>query len=166
MLSRSRVAERPHPPQILRVAAFGRGQPHQAAAAKWGVPLSECNAVNGRIVHAGGKSESYGALANAAAQLPVPTGVELKPRSAWHILGKSTARLDTPPKVDGSAQFGLDVRLPDMLVGTIAACPVFGGKLKAVGRQDTMAVRPMAVRRAGFGPPLPVRRAHECRTAC
>ena len=111
----------------------------QAAAAQWGVPLGECNAVNGRIVHASGRSEGYGALANAAAKLAVPTDVELKPRSAWHILGKSTARLDTPPKVDGSAQFGLDVRLPDMLVGTIAACPVFGGKLQAVDEKPALA---------------------------
>jgi isoquinoline 1-oxidoreductase subunit beta len=126
---------------LRQAGAAAREMLRQAAAAQWGVPLSECNAVNGRIVHASGKSESYGALAHAAAQLPVPTGVELKPRSAWRILGKSTARLDTPPKVDGSAQFGLDVRLPDMLVGTIAACPVFGGKLKALDERPALAVK-------------------------
>jgi len=126
---------------LRQAGAAAREMLRQAAAAKWGVPVSECNAVNGRIVHAGGKSESYGVLADAAAQLAVPTNVELKPRGAWRILGKSTARLDTPPKVDGSAQFGLDVRLPDMLVGTIAACPVFGGKLKAVDEKPALAVR-------------------------
>jgi len=126
---------------LRQAGAAAREMLRQAAAAKWGVRPAECNAVNGRIVHASGKSEGYGALADAAAQLTVPTSVELKPRSAWRILGKSTARLDTPPKVDGSARFGLDVRLPDMLVGTIAACPVFGGKLKAVDEKPALAVK-------------------------
>jgi len=116
----------------------------QAAAEKWGVPLSECNAANGRISHPSGKSESYGALADAASKLPIPTNLQLKARSNWRILGKPTARLDTPLKVDGSAQFGIDVRVPDMLVGTIAASPVFGGKLKSV--DDTPALRVKGVR--------------------
>src|SRR4029077_5950740 len=124
-----------------QAGAAAREMLRQAAAAQWGVPLSECNAVNGRIVHVSGKRENYGAPGHAAAQLPVPTAVELKPRGAWRILGKSTARLDTPPKGNGSAQFVLGVRFPDMLVGTIASCPVFGGKLKAVDEKPALAVK-------------------------
>jgi isoquinoline 1-oxidoreductase beta subunit len=105
------------------------------------VPISECRAANGRISHSSGQSENYGALADAAAKLPLPANVELKARSNWRILGKSTARLDTLPKVDGSAQFGIDVLVPEMLVGTIAACPVFGGKLEAVDDKPALAVR-------------------------
>src|SRR6516225_8310839 len=129
---------------LREVGAAARMMLCQAAAEKWGVPLSECNAANGRISHPSGKSESYGALADAASKLPIPTNLQLKARSNWRILGKPTARLDTPLKVDGSAQFGIDVRVPDMLVGTIAASPVFGGKLKSV--DDTPALRVKGVR--------------------
>jgi isoquinoline 1-oxidoreductase beta subunit len=126
---------------LRQVGAAARDMLCQAAAAKWGVPFSECSAANGRITHPSGESESYGALADAAAKLPVPANVDLKARSSWRILGKSTARLDTPSKVDGSAQFGIDVRVHEMLVGTIAACPVFGGKLKAVDDKPALAVK-------------------------
>jgi isoquinoline 1-oxidoreductase beta subunit len=126
---------------LRQVGAVARTLLCQAAAAKWGVPISECRAANGRISHSSGQSENYGALADAAAKLPLPANVELKARSNWRILGKSTARLDTLPKVDGSAQFGIDVLVPEMLVGTIAACPVFGGKLEAVDDKPALAVR-------------------------
>jgi isoquinoline 1-oxidoreductase beta subunit len=126
---------------LRQVGAAARVMLCQAAAARWGVPLSGCSAANGRISHPSGKSESYGALADDAAKLPVPANIVLKARSNWRILGQSTARLDTPPKVDGSAQFGIDVRVPDVLVGTIAACPVFGGKLDAVDDRPALAVK-------------------------
>jgi isoquinoline 1-oxidoreductase beta subunit len=126
---------------LRQVGAVARALLCQAAAAKWGVPISECSAANGRISHSSGQSENYGALADAAAKLPLPANVELKARSNWRILGKSTARLDTLPKVDGSAQFGIDVLVPEMLVGTIAACPVFGGKLEAVDDKPALAVK-------------------------
>jgi isoquinoline 1-oxidoreductase subunit beta len=126
---------------LRQVGAVARTLLCQAAAAKWGVPISECRAANGRISHFSGQSENYGALADAAAKLPLPANVEVKVRSNWRILGKSTARLDTLPKVDGSAQFGIDVVVPEMLVGTIAACPVFGGKLEAVDDKPALAVR-------------------------
>jgi isoquinoline 1-oxidoreductase subunit beta len=126
---------------LRQVGAVARALLCQAAAAKWGVPISECSAAYGRISHSSGQSENYGALADAAAKLPLPANVELKARGNWRILGKSTARLDTLPKVDGSAQFGIDVLVPEMLVGTIAACPVFGGKLEAVDDKPALAVK-------------------------
>jgi isoquinoline 1-oxidoreductase beta subunit len=126
---------------LRQVGAAARVMVCQAAAAKWGVPVSECTAANGRIIHSSGQSENYGALTDAAAKLPLPANVELKARSNWRILRQSTARLDTPAKVNGSAQFGIDVRVPEMLVGTIATCPVFGGKLKAVDDKPALAVK-------------------------
>src|SRR6516225_9117363 len=71
---------------LRQVGAAARIMLCQAGAAKWDVPPSECSAANGRISHSGGKSESYGALADAAAQLPVPSNVELKPRGDWRVL--------------------------------------------------------------------------------
>ena len=126
---------------LRQAGAAAREMLRQAAATKWGVSLAECKAVDGRIRHGSGKSASYGALTDAAAKLPVPASVALKPRSAWKLIGKPTPRLDTPAKVDGSATYGIDVRVPGMLVGTIAHCPVFGGTLKEVNDKPALAVK-------------------------
>ena len=126
---------------LRQAGAAAREMLRQAAAAKWHVPVAECKASDGRIIHRSGKSEGYGALADAAARLPVPANVPLKPRSDWKLIGKPTRRLDTPAKVDGSARFGIDVSVPGMLVGTIAHCPVFGGTLKAVDDKPALAVK-------------------------
>ena len=125
---------------LRQAGAAAREMLRQAAAAKWHVPVVECKASDGRITHRSGKNESYGALADAAARLPVPANVPLKPRSDWKLIGRATRRLDTPAKVDGSARFGIDVSVPGMLVGTIAQCPVFGGTLKAVDDKPALAV--------------------------
>ena len=79
--------------------------------------------------HASGRHATYGELANAAAQLPPPTEPKLKHRNNYVLLGKSQKRLDIPAKVTGAAEFGLDVRVADMLYAAIAQCPVFGGTL-------------------------------------
>jgi isoquinoline 1-oxidoreductase subunit beta len=126
---------------LREAGAAAREMLRQAAAAKWRVPVSECKAIDGRITHRSGKSASYGALADAAARLPVPAYVPLKPSSAWKLIGKPTRRLDTPAKVDGGARFGIDVRVPGMLIGTIAHCPVFGGTLKAVDDKPALVVK-------------------------
>ncbi len=126
---------------LRQAGAAAREMLLRAAASQWGVPVAQCTAADGRITHPGGKSATYGALAAAAAKLPVPAHVPLKPRSQWKLIGQPTPRLDTPPKVDGSAIYGIDVRVPGMLVGVIAQSPVFGGKLKAVDERPAMAVR-------------------------
>ncbi len=77
-----------------------------------------------------GRKSSYGTLADAAAILPLPENVELKSPKNFKLIGKSIKRLDTPAKINGSAQFGLDVYLPGMLTVLIARSPVFGGKVK------------------------------------
>ena len=102
----------------------------EAAAAGWGVPAAECRARLGVVTHQpSGRTATYGALAEAAAQRPVPKDVPLKPQAEWTIIGRSVPRLDTPPKLTGELQFGIDVRLPGMLSGAVAQAPVFGAKL-------------------------------------
>ncbi len=117
--------------QLRRVGASGRIMLIRAAAQQWGVPESECHAENSQVIHAGsGKKASYGALADAAAKLPLPDNVPLKPPRDFKLIGKPTKRLDTPAKINGSARFGLDVYLPGMLTVLIARSPVFGAKVK------------------------------------
>jgi isoquinoline 1-oxidoreductase beta subunit len=103
-----------------------------AAAQAWRVDPGECRANNGVVANARGKTLSYGQLAEAAAKFPVPKQPKLKPSADFRLIGKPQARLDTPSKVDGSAEFGLDVRLPGMLYAAIALSPVLGGKALSV----------------------------------
>ena len=98
-----------------------------AAAARWGVAPSECRARHGVITNAAGDRLTYGAVAADAARQPVPARVALKPASRFELIGRGLPRTDTPAKVDGSAQFGIDVRLPGMLYGAFAQSPVLGG---------------------------------------
>jgi isoquinoline 1-oxidoreductase beta subunit len=77
----------------------------------------------------GGKSATYGQLAADAAKLPVPEKPPLKDPSKFAIVGKRTKRLDTPSKVNGTAEYGIDVKLPGMLYASIEQCPVIGGKV-------------------------------------
>jgi isoquinoline 1-oxidoreductase beta subunit len=103
-----------------------------AAAERWRVDPAQCRAAAGRITGPAGKMLRYGELAEAAAKLPVPKDVALKPKSDYRLIGRPLSRLDTPGKVDGSAEFGLDIRLPGMLYAVIALCPTLGGKALSV----------------------------------
>ena len=102
-----------------------------AAAQKWGVEPSSLKAVNGMVLGANGKKATYGQLAEAASKLPVPVKVTLKDPKDFTIVGKSTRRLDTPAKVNGTAEFGIDVKLPGMVYASLEQCPVIGGKVKS-----------------------------------
>jgi isoquinoline 1-oxidoreductase beta subunit len=103
-----------------------------AAAKRWRVDPAVCVAKNGTVTGAQGKVLTYGELAEAAAKEPVPKDVKLKAKSNFQLIGKSRARIDTPGKVDGSAEFGIDVKLPGMLYAALAQSPVLGGKVKAL----------------------------------
>ena len=103
-----------------------------AAAKRWRIDPAKCRAQNGSVINDEGKSFTYGELADAAAKGAVPSDVKLKPKSRFEVIGKSLPRTDTPGKVDGSAEFGLDVKLPGMLYAALAQSPVLGGKVKAV----------------------------------
>src|SRR5258708_22095132 len=79
-------------------------------------------------------------MAEAASTLQVAGNVPLKHPSQFRLVGTATKRLDTPGKVDGSAQFGIDVRLPGMLYAVVARCPVFAGKVKSFDAASAKAV--------------------------
>jgi isoquinoline 1-oxidoreductase beta subunit len=117
---------------MRRAGATARAMLVQAAAQKFGVPPNECVVSKSVVQHNGAhKQATFGELALEAAKLPIPRDVALKDPSRFTLLGKSPPRLDIPVKVDGSAQFGMDVRLPGMLYAAIAQCPVFGGTLRS-----------------------------------
>jgi isoquinoline 1-oxidoreductase subunit beta len=102
-----------------------------AAADKWKVDRSELTAVNGTVIGPKGKKATYGQLAAAASKLPVPEKVAIKDPKDFTIVGKATRRLDTPAKVNGSAEFGIDVKLPGMVYAALEQCPVIGGTVKS-----------------------------------
>ncbi|MFM8464586.1 MAG: molybdopterin cofactor-binding domain-containing protein, partial [Burkholderiaceae bacterium] len=109
----------------------------EAAANKWGVAASSLKAENG-VVSGGGKSATYGELASAAASVPVPKEVKLKDPSQFSIVGKAIPRLDTPAKVNGTAEFGIDVKVPGLVYASVEMSPVIGGQPKSF---DDSAVR-------------------------
>jgi isoquinoline 1-oxidoreductase subunit beta len=126
---------------LRKASATARAMLVNAAAQKWGVDSSQCQAENGGVTHTSTKRRlSYGSLAEAAAKLPVPQDVPLKQPDQYLLIGKPTPRLDTPIKVNGAAQFGLDVRLPGMLHAVVARCPVFGGKVASFDAPKAKAV--------------------------
>ncbi len=117
----------------LRMAgATARTMLVSAAAKRWRTDPAQCHVKDGTVVNSQGKVLTYGELADAAAKEPVPKDLKLKSKSNFQIIGKARARIDTPSKVDGSAEFGLDVKLPGMLHAVLAQSPVLGGKVKTV----------------------------------
>ncbi|WP_317923590.1 MULTISPECIES: molybdopterin cofactor-binding domain-containing protein [unclassified Cupriavidus] len=126
---------------LRRIGATAREMLREAAAQTWGVPPAECRAVQGSVQHRPtGRVLGYGELASRAAALPRPASVALKDPRDWKLIGRATNRLDIPPKTCGAAVFGVDVSVPGMLVGSVTACPVFGGKLRRVDARPAMAV--------------------------
>lgn len=101
-----------------------------AAAARWDVDRELVKADNGIVTGPKGKKATYGELAEAAARMPVPEKPPLKDPKDFKIVGKPTRRLDTPAKVNGTAEFGIDVKLPGMVYASLEQCPVIGGKVK------------------------------------
>jgi isoquinoline 1-oxidoreductase beta subunit len=126
---------------MRKAGAAARDMLIQAAAQKWGVEKTTCRAENSMVVHEATKRKlTYGSLVEAAAKLPVPADVPLKDPKQFHVIGKSTKRLDTPDKVNGQAEFGIDVRRPGMLYAVVARCPVFGGKVASFDATKAKAV--------------------------
>ncbi|HYU33132.1 MAG TPA: xanthine dehydrogenase family protein molybdopterin-binding subunit [Thermoanaerobaculia bacterium] len=125
--------------QLRTAGAAAREMLIAAAAARWGVPAGECRAENGFVIH-GERRARFGELAEAAAELPVPEAPKLKDPKDWKIIGRPTRRLDSPAKITGKAEFGMDVRRPGMLVALVARSPVFGGKAKSFRAGKAKAV--------------------------
>lgn len=99
-----------------------------AAAAKWKIDAAQLRAADGKVTGPGGRSATYGELAEAASKLPVPEKVTLKDPKDFKIIGKPTKRLDTAHKVNGTAEYGIDVKLPGMVYASLEQCAVIGGK--------------------------------------
>lgn len=101
----------------------------ESASRQWQLPATECTASLGRVTHPGGKSASFGELAQAAGQLPLPEAPKLKDPAQFTLIGAPRRRLEAAPKLDGSAVFGMDVLPPGMLYATVAMCPTLGGSV-------------------------------------
>jgi isoquinoline 1-oxidoreductase subunit beta len=126
----------------MRVAgAAARSMLIKAAAARWGVPEDQVIAKDSTLSHASGKSGTYGEFAADAANYDPPTDPPLKAKKNYTIVGKPIARFDIPAKVDGSAKYGLDVRLPGMSYAVIASSPVPGGTLTSVDEAPAKGMR-------------------------
>jgi len=116
----------------LRAAgAQARARLVAAAARRWDVPEETLTTRDGFVHAPAGRRLGYGSLVADAARLPEPAQVTLKPRDQWRIIGRPTPRLDATIKVDGSAIFGMDVRLPDMLHASIRMGPVLDSRVEA-----------------------------------
>lgn len=125
--------------QLREAGARARAMLLAAAARHWNVAADSLLTVDGRVTH-GDKSLSYGALADAATREPVPEKAALKDPAHFIYLGKPQKRLDSPVKVDGSAKFGLDMRLPGMWHAVVARAPVIGAKLRKFDDSATRKV--------------------------
>ena len=126
---------------LRKAGAAAREMLVTAAAETWGVDKSECRAEKGAVIHTPSKRRlTYGKLTAKAATVPLPHDVPLKDPKDWKLLGTRVSRLDTPPKVNGSAEFGIDVQAPGLLIGVIARSPVFGGKVKSFDPTKAKAV--------------------------
>lgn len=127
---------------LRRAGATARSMLVSAAAQTWEVDANSCRAEKGEVIHVPtGRKLTYGALIDKAATLPVPENVALKDPKDFKLIGTPAKRLDTPDKVNGKAQFGIDVKVPGMKIATVAACPVFGGKLASVDDSKAKAIK-------------------------
>jgi len=126
---------------LRKAGAAARAMLVTAAAQQWGVDAATCRTEKGAVIHtATGRTLAYGALASRAGALPVPADPPLKDPKDFRILGTRVRRLDTPAKVNGTARFGIDTRVPGMLYASIERSPAFGG---GVSRVDDSRARTM-----------------------
>ena len=127
---------------VMRQAgATARAMLVAAAAEQWKVPVGECRTELGEVIHKSGKRLSYGSLVEAASRQKAPEKVALKDPKNFTIIGQRKKRLDTVGKTNGSAQYGIDVNLPGMLVAVMARAPLPGAKVVKVDDSAAKAVK-------------------------
>jgi isoquinoline 1-oxidoreductase beta subunit len=124
---------------VRLAAATARASLLGAASLHWKLPLEELQVRDGVVSHPSGRSASYGDLARLASATP-PGAVQLKERASWRVIGQPMPRLDVPAKVNGTARFGLDVRLPGMRFAALRLAPMLGG---TPGRVESAAALAM-----------------------
>jgi isoquinoline 1-oxidoreductase beta subunit len=126
---------------LRKAGATAREMLITAAAQEWKVDRATCRAEKGAVIHVpSGRRLSYGTLAARAATLPVLKDAPLKDPKDFRLLGTRVTRLDTPGKVDGSAEFGIDVKVPGMLIASIERSPVLGGRVKRFNAERAKAM--------------------------
>ena len=115
----------------------------EAAATQWGVPASECVALNSVITHTpSGRKTTFGKVSVAASQLEVPKEITLKDPKDWTLIGKPVNLIDgVADKVTGKQIYAIDLKMPGMLVANIRECPVFGGKLKSYDATKALSMK-------------------------
>jgi isoquinoline 1-oxidoreductase beta subunit len=127
--------------QLREAGAKGRAMLLTAASHEWKVPVTELTTDKAVVYHAGsGRQASYGSLVAKAAALPVPDQVTLKDPKDFKLIGRFVPRVDVPAKVDGSAQFTLDVSLPGMRVALLKRPPLFGATVKSYDPAAAQAI--------------------------
>ena len=129
---------------LRQAGAVGRNMLIAAAAKRWNVDPATCRAKNGVVFNASSSEHlSYGELAEAAAELPMPpaANVKLKDPKDFTLIGTRAKRVDSSIKVDGRVLYGIDTRLPGMKVAAVAISPVLGGKAKTVDEKAALAVK-------------------------
>ena len=125
---------------LRKAGATAREMLRTAGATHMGVDASQCRTEKGFVVHSAGKRVAYGDIAAEAANVPAPTDPPLKDPQTFTIIGSRVRRVDVPSKVDGSAQFGLDVRVPGMLYATVVRPPVWGATVKSFDAASAKSV--------------------------
>jgi isoquinoline 1-oxidoreductase beta subunit len=127
---------------IRKAGAAAREMLTETAAKRWNVPVSECFARDGAIVHKpSGKSLNYGELADEASKLEIPKNPKLKDPKDFQILGKFNKRLDVPERVTGQAVYGIDVDIPGMVYASILHSPSLHGKVVSINDAETKKVK-------------------------
>lgn len=126
--------------QLRNAGAEARARLVEAAAAAWKVPASEIKVADGKLTHASGKSATYGDMAEAAAGFKLEYPAKPKSPDQWRYIGKSFPRVDTRAKINGSAEYTIDVTLPDMLTCVLARPSRFNAKVKSVDAKAALAV--------------------------
>ena len=127
--------------RLRKAGAAAREMLIQAAADKWNVLPATCRAENGTIIHQpSGNSLTFGELVEAASKLPVPEDPPLKSPKDFKLIGNSMPGLDTLSRVNGTAQFGIDVQRPNMVYATVLRCPTFGGNVKSFNPKEANKV--------------------------
>ncbi|WNO11229.1 xanthine dehydrogenase family protein molybdopterin-binding subunit [Teredinibacter sp. KSP-S5-2] len=123
------------------LAATVRHMLMEAAVNTWKIPLNECSTQSGRVLnHLSGKSFTYGQLANSASYLIPPKSISLKNKSEYKQIGKPQKRRDNQAKINGSAIFGMDVKVPGMLAASVTRCPYFHGEISSYNRQELLSI--------------------------
>jgi isoquinoline 1-oxidoreductase beta subunit len=128
--------------QLRRAGAAGRAMLVTAAARKWGVGASEIQVSNGVVTHSGSRRQAtFGELARAASEQPVPAEVKLKDAGSYKLIGTRIPRKDSASKTNGSAVFTQDIHLPGMLTAAVTHPPLFGARVKSFDAAKAKAVK-------------------------